>query len=267
MQPFAKCTPLALKEITLQKIYLRHAADTYCKLINFRSVNKIRLFSCPGADSLLSELCKSTQLPDKLDCLEFKHDDNREQEGLNAIDGFLVLVSGIKFLTIDVSGVQSLPAAAGIMRHSKTLRYLNVHANPPPEESDDEHVYDYSSFQDICKSCTELEQLSVAFPSVSLIRDKQDSFLNFEVRNSSPFRAVHSMLTVSLELLRRPPQSGYAECHDVAAQRPLVRQAPPPHLRTPSPGSGAEGLREERCICGSAEPQPETGYYRVWSFG
>jgi hypothetical protein len=103
MLPFAKCTPLGLKEITLQKINLRYAADTYCKVVNFRTVKAIRIFGCAGADALFAELSKSTMLPDKLETLEFKHDDNVENDGLGALDGFLVLVAGIKVLTIDVT--------------------------------------------------------------------------------------------------------------------------------------------------------------------
>jgi hypothetical protein len=181
LQPFAKCTPLALKEITLQKIYLRYAADTYCKFINFRSVKSIRIFGCSGADSLFAELSKSTRLPEKLEILEFKHDDNVENEGLAALDGFLCLVSGIKTLTIDMAFSKSLPSPAGIIRHSKTLKLLNVHASRIPDECDDELVYDYASFADICNNCRDLEQISVAFPAVSVIRQKQDSFVNFEV--------------------------------------------------------------------------------------
>lgn len=181
MQPFEKCNPMALKEITLQKINLRYAANTYCKLIDFRSVKSIRIFACAGADALLAELSKSTKLPEKLDTLEFKHDDNHENDGLGALDGFMCLVSGIKVLTIDLSYAKSLPAAAGIIRHGKTLKTLNVHASRIPDECDDELVYDYASFSQICKDCPLVEQLSVAFPPVSVIRNKQDSFINFEV--------------------------------------------------------------------------------------
>lgn len=181
MQPFAKCTPLALKEITLQKINLRYAAGTYCKLINFQTVKSIRVFACPGADALFAELSKSTKLPEKLETLELKHDDNTEQDGLGALDGFLCLVTGIKTLTLDFTNAKSLPAAAGIIRHSRTLKLLNVHANRIPDDCDDELVFDYASFSDICKNCKGLEQISVAFPPVSLIRHKQDSFVNFEV--------------------------------------------------------------------------------------
>lgn len=184
MRPFEKCTPLALKEITLQKINLRYAASTYCRLVDFRSVKSIRVFACAGADVLFAELSKSTKLPEKLETLEFKHDDNHENDGLGALDGFMCLVSGIKTLTVDLTYAKALPAAPGIVRHGKTLKHLNVHASRIPDDCDDEIVYDYSSFSQICKECPLLEQVSVAFPPVSVIRSKQDSFINFEVGQS-----------------------------------------------------------------------------------
>jgi hypothetical protein len=180
MQPFAKCTPIALKEITLQKLRLRYAADTYCNIIDFRSVKSIRVFGCSGADTLFAELSKSTKLPDKLEVLEVKHNDNTENDGLDALDGFMTLVSGIKVLTLDLTYAKVLPAKAGIVRHGKTLQSLNVHAIAGTGSYDQELVYDYASFSEICKSCSLLEQVSVAFPQVSVIRSKNDSFTNFE---------------------------------------------------------------------------------------
>ncbi|KAI8939111.1 hypothetical protein NX059_004946 [Plenodomus lindquistii] len=180
MLPFSKCTPLALKEITLQKLHLRYAADTYCKIIDFQSVKGIRIYGCSGADALFAELSKSTKLPDRLETLEVKHDDNAENDGLNAIDGFLCLVSGLKVLTLDIIDAKNLPAAAGIVRHGKTLRSLNIHASTGPENCDEELVYDYASWTQICKECTMLEQVSVAFPQVSVIRSKNDRFEDFE---------------------------------------------------------------------------------------
>jgi hypothetical protein len=186
MLPFSECTPLALKEITLQKIGLRYAAETYCKLIDFRSVKSIRVYGCSGTDALFAELSKSTKLPGKLEILEVKLEDNAENDGLGALDGFMRLVSGIKVLTLDLTCTTSLPAAAGIVRHSKTLEQLSIHASGSPDECDDELVYEYTSFTQICKECTLLEQLSVAFPSVSVTRSKSDSFVNFEASTGMP---------------------------------------------------------------------------------
>ncbi|KAJ9649086.1 hypothetical protein H2199_001000 [Coniosporium tulheliwenetii] len=181
MRPFAKCTPLALTDVTLQKIHLRYAAETYCKFIDFGTVQELRVFSCSGADAFLAELSKSTKLPQKLRVLEFKHEDNAEEDALNALDGFLCLVTGIEILTIDIQGVKSLPASAGIKRHSKTLDQLTVHASRNSHPGDEEeHVYEYTSFQDICK-CSQLEQLSIGFPATSLVRDTTDSFKDWVI--------------------------------------------------------------------------------------
>lgn len=180
MQPFNKCTPMTLTDLTLQKISLRYAADTYCKIIDFSTIKNLRVFLCSGADALFAELSKSSRLPDKLETLEFKHEDNAENDALNAIDGFLCLVSGIKVLTLDIWHAKNLPAPAGITRHGKTLRELNVHAGRGDCE-EDEHVYELEAFQQITKACSSLEQLCVAFPSTSVIRTHSESFLTFEV--------------------------------------------------------------------------------------
>lgn len=180
MQPFENCTPLALRDLTLQKINLRYTADTYCRVIDFRTIKALRVFGCSGADSLFAELSKSQKLPEKLETLEFKHDDNQENDALNALDGFLCLVSGIKVLTMDICYAKALPASAGITRHFKTLRELNVHASRGDGE-EEELVYDFEEFEKICKSCTQIEQLSVAFPPTSVIRAHTDQFLAFEV--------------------------------------------------------------------------------------
>ncbi|KAF2807808.1 uncharacterized protein BDZ99DRAFT_572704 [Mytilinidion resinicola] len=179
LQPFEKCTPLGLREITLQKINLRYAAETYCKFINFHNIKSLRVFGCPGADALLAELTRSTKLPEKLETLEFKHDDNVENDALNALDGFLCLVSGIKILTIDITYAKALPAAAGIVRHAKTLKELNVHASTV-DDIEHEHIYTFPDFQSICNDCTLLEQISAAFPNTSVIRHNSDQFLAFE---------------------------------------------------------------------------------------
>lgn len=98
---------------------------------------------------------------------------------MGAVDDFLCLVSGIEVLTLDVLCVSNLPASAGVVRHGKTLRQLSVHASAAEECA--ELVLDYAAFSSICKECILLEQLSVAFPDVSVLRVKNDSFANFEV--------------------------------------------------------------------------------------
>jgi hypothetical protein len=181
MLPFDKCHPLALRDLTLQKINLRYAADTYCRFIDFRTIKCLRVFGCSGADSLFAELSRGGKLPGRLETLEFKHDDNAENDALSALDGFLCLVSGLKVLTVDISFAKTLPLATGITRHARTLRELNVHASTG-DSDDEELVYTHEEFGNICKNCTNLEQLSCAFPPTSIIRASSDEYVAFEVR-------------------------------------------------------------------------------------
>lgn len=188
MLPFDKCTPFKnLKSLRLHRVNLRYCADSWCKFVDFTSLQFLRLYYCSGADSLFGQLSKSTNLPKQLKVLEFQHKDNTENEALIALDGFLCLVSGIKELVIDMEHVKTLPAAAGIARHGKTLELLYVHCSQgcsimhPSSDCDaDEVTWDFESFEKICKACTNLEQLSCAWPQTSLIRSPSPEWKAFE---------------------------------------------------------------------------------------
>jgi len=171
---------------------------------------------------------------------------------------FRCLVSGIKVLTIDLTFAKSLPAAAGIIRHSKTLEQLNVHASRIPEDCDDELVYDYLSFSQICKECTLLQQVSVAFPPVSVIRSKQDSFIDFEVSRITWDRVTAAAMLSRLGALRiltptftelpwRAATSCHSQHHQLAKQQPIVDQAASKSVRAPPAVARATRLR---AICG-----------------
>lgn len=184
MLPFDKCTPFAhLKAIRLHKVNLRHCAQTYCRFIDFTNIEFLRLFHCTGADTLLSQLCKSTCLPRKLKVFELQHKDNSESEALMALDTFLCLASGIRDLIIDMDNVKELPAPAGITKHGKTLELLNVHtfSGGSLDCESEENVWSTEDFEKICKSTTSLEQLSCAWPATSLIRSPSDNWQAFEV--------------------------------------------------------------------------------------
>ncbi|KAK4911092.1 hypothetical protein LTR28_014079 [Elasticomyces elasticus] len=182
MIPFDKCTPFQhLKALRLHKINLRHAADTYCRVVDFTRIQYLRLFHCPGSETLFGELSKSTRLPAKLLCLEFQHKDNAENDALDALDGFLCLVPGIKDMVIDIENVKQMPASAGICRHGKTLESLNVHAWGGDTDGDsDELVWEVSDFEKICRAATRLEQMSCAWPATSLIRSPSEAWVGFE---------------------------------------------------------------------------------------
>ena len=129
MQPFEKCTPMALRAVTLEGVTLRYCVGSYCKVIDFTKVQKLSICHCKSSDGLLAALCHSTRLPEKLDKFEFKNDDDDDEcEVTSALDTFLCLVSGIKSLTLDVCATKRLPTAMAIVRHAKTLEILNAHA-------------------------------------------------------------------------------------------------------------------------------------------
>ncbi|KXT13451.1 hypothetical protein AC579_4246 [Pseudocercospora musae] len=186
--PFEQCTPFkSLRSLRLHKVGLRHCADTWCKFINFHDLEYLRLYHCTGADTLLGQLSKSSHLPKNLKVLEFQHRDNSDNEALLALDAFLCLVSGLRDLVIDLANVKSMPAAAGVVRHGKTLELLNVHcaqdshATSLASDCDNEElVWDTEDFEKICKASKDIEQLSCAWPHTSLIRSPSEEWKAFE---------------------------------------------------------------------------------------
>ena len=196
MLPFEKCEPLAnLRSLSLHYINVRHAADTWTKVIDFKKIEYLHLHDCGGADSLLAQLSKAAHMPRKLKAFELRHVDNNENEALSMLDGFLCLVSGIVELILDLRCVKSLPAAAGIAHQGKTLNLLFVHATatenhpfitlpPPPPGAvaapDEEHVYSNEDIETICKACLGISQLSLAWPATQITRSPSEDWRHFE---------------------------------------------------------------------------------------
>ncbi|KAF2213728.1 hypothetical protein CERZMDRAFT_120883 [Cercospora zeae-maydis SCOH1-5] len=201
--PFDTCEPLKnLTSLRLHRISLRYCADTWCKFINFQQLQNLRLYHCAGADTLLGQLSKSKNLPKSLKVLELQHRDNSDNEALLALDGFLCLASGLRDMVIDLENVKSLPAVAGIVRHSKTLELLSVHcameSHPNTSMASDcdneELVWTTQDFEKICRACKDLEQLSCAWPSTSLIRSPAPDWKRFE----SSAAALRNMVTLHI---------------------------------------------------------------------
>ncbi|KAK0258000.1 hypothetical protein B0A54_07060 [Friedmanniomyces endolithicus] len=206
MMPFETCTPFKkLTSLRLHFVGLRHCADTWCRFIDFTLIQDLRLYHCSGADSLFGQLCKASHLPKRLRSLDLHHKDNDENEALIALDGFLCLVSGIQELIINVKHVKSLPAAAGIARHGKTLQMLSVHASAespsplvhvtPPENDAEELVWETEELEKICKACTQLEQLSCAWPLSSLIRTPNELWKAYE---NAVFSSLKDLVTLHI---------------------------------------------------------------------
>lgn len=170
---FAHLTILRLAEVSL-----RHCADTFGKLVNFSQIEGLRVVKCPGADALLSMLCKSNHLPKKLRCLEFQHQDNADNDALTALDDFLCLVEGIEDLYVDLTNVKAIPSVDGIVKHGKTLEVLLVHAS---DNSHEEHTWPPDEFQRLCLGVTKLQQISCAWPPTSVLRADSPSWDSYHV--------------------------------------------------------------------------------------
>lgn len=186
MLPFDTCTPLQnLKALRLHKVHLRHCAETYLRVVDFTRLTSLRVFQCTGTDALLSEMSRSTKLPQKLQILEIQHKDNPENDALTALDGLLCLVSGLQDLVIDMDNVKALPAAAGVVKHGKTLEMLNVHCFTSDEsntsQESEELVWSIDDFTNICKSAVNLEQLCCAFPVTRIMSNPSEEWMVFAV--------------------------------------------------------------------------------------
>ncbi|KAF2664515.1 hypothetical protein BT63DRAFT_379021 [Microthyrium microscopicum] len=270
MQPFQDCKPLALRDLTLQKVNTRYAADTYCRVIDFRTLKALRIFGCAGADALFSELSKSAKLPGKLETLEFKHDDNAENEALSAFDDFLTLVSGLKVLTVDICYVKVLPEVGGITRHAKTLKELNVHASRGDGE-EEELVYSFEDFEKITKACDLLEQLSVAFPATSVVRSSSESFIAYE----NALGDLPNLITLNITTWptntptsSRLPRKIYEHLLQLKAQHGFERSAAHAASLSPSPTASTNASSDPTPNPSSTpELVPRTSKLSVIAFG
>ncbi|KAL2045738.1 hypothetical protein N7G274_002169 [Stereocaulon virgatum] len=165
LMPFETCKPLVLKKLSIDNIDLRYAADTYMKFIKFSALESLVIGACTGADALFAQLSKPHLRPTKLHKLRWFHEETSEPHALEAFEGLLDALSGLKILHIDTHNIQGLPSASAIAHHGKTLQILGVRSRMPrpPILS-----YDSEQFDEICTNCLELRQLSVTFPPTSV---------------------------------------------------------------------------------------------------
>ncbi|KAI9816522.1 MAG: hypothetical protein M1827_001654 [Pycnora praestabilis] len=167
MLPFDKCKPLKPKEVRLQDLDLRYAADTYLKVIDFRGVENLVVRGCSGADALFAELIKPDHRPATLRKLRVVHREDEQHYAMEAIENFLRMTSGLKGLCIDMTHAKALPKINCITRHSSTLLALIVQVSDRQGDMN----YDLEDMEKLCTDCSKLRQLSLAFPPTSVVED------------------------------------------------------------------------------------------------
>lgn len=186
MLPFSKASPIKLNEIMFIDVYLRHPRDTFCKLFTFANITKLVLERCKGAEIMLSELCRSSLLPVGLKKLWYLHNDpTQDNESLRALEDFLSLLTGLEELAIDLQHTSRLPNVSKLTAHAKTLRILSVHAYENGEgigsqSSDEELNYSNEDFAALCKACTGLQELSIAFPPQEIAEFNNDNSTSYK---------------------------------------------------------------------------------------
>ena len=163
--PFETCKPMILKKLSIDNIDLRYAADTYMKFIKFNALESLVIGGCTGADAVFAQMSKPHLRPTKLEKLRWFHEETSEPHALEAFEGLLDALSGLKILHVDINNIPGLPRAGAIAHHGKTLQMLGVRGRMPHSAI---LMYESEHFDEICTNCLELRQLSITFPSTSV---------------------------------------------------------------------------------------------------
>lgn len=182
LQPFDACSPLMLTSLHLEHLSLRYAADTYLRVIKFSCLKTLEVFHCVGAENIFSQLSKPHIRPGQLKHLYWTQRRVRESHILEAFEGLLETLLGLETLHVGIDYVDNLPKVKAITHHGKTLKYLSMNSRAV----DSSLNYDPADFTDICTSCPELEQLSVALPATPVdSAEASPDFATFLVRVQS----------------------------------------------------------------------------------
>lgn len=114
---------------------------------------------------MFAQLSKPHVRPTKLEKLRWFHEETSEPHALEAFEGLLDALSGLKILHVDINNIPGLPRASAIAHHGQTLQMLGVRSRMPHSAI---LMYESEQFDEICTNCLELRQLSVTFPPTSV---------------------------------------------------------------------------------------------------
>ncbi|KAI9659241.1 MAG: hypothetical protein M1829_006581 [Trizodia sp. TS-e1964] len=167
MAPFKDCKPLALRSLVLNSVNLRYASDTYMEIIEFRSLERLAIENCGGADAIIAEITKSAHRPSNLRSFGLFHEEDSQNYTIAALENFLLSFSGIQTINISLSESRRLPTISCFTKHGNTLKELVIHAKGT--ENDNKPLqYPTDDFNTICRECIKVRQLAVTFPPFNI---------------------------------------------------------------------------------------------------
>jgi len=161
--------PMLLKHLTLSEIRLDHAKRTYCKAIDFYSLETLTLKNCSGCWAIIRLMAKNAQQNGlNLKKLSYAAEEDTHAK---ALEDLLQSFSGLRQLLIVNRGSRALPATASIVHHGGTLNALLIDCyrfdGSPPFSSKCgvPLCYTADDIKRICGSCPLIRQLGLTFPT------------------------------------------------------------------------------------------------------
>ena len=113
---------------------------------------------------MFSQLSKPHLRPSRLESLRWMDDDKSDAHSVEAFEGLLESISGLKTLDVYINRVESPPRMTPILHHKGTLLSLSIHSQQSREI---QHYYAEDNFGVLCSECSKLRQLSITFPRTS----------------------------------------------------------------------------------------------------
>ena len=148
-------------------------------------------------------------------------DENAQAPAMEAFEGLLEMTSGLEVLHVWVDEMDTLPKVGAIIRHKQTLTSLGIHCQ---KNRDKVHSYTEDDYRDICNQCTEIRQLSLAFPQLESESEyfsaDFDSFIVCGPTWMSNCKAMLNIFLVGPHF--EPSTPGNLECYTMAVSREVV---------------------------------------------
>ncbi|KAF2227707.1 hypothetical protein BDZ85DRAFT_254721 [Elsinoe ampelina] len=187
-----------LRSLTLFNIDLTQHSD-WVSLVPFRALHTLRLRACSGLRSFLPMF--RSYWTSSLTELEIQISGHDRDRTLTAIERYLRSTRGLVNLVLSMAGMSRMVEERCIRSHRSSLRLLNVHV--APNDDNYELHWTHQDLGMITRACVELEQLSCALPSTSIIDDPSDDWMRCIVA----IKALPKLHTLRISTWPEAPES------------------------------------------------------------